>query len=395
MIDNSLDTPVLFQPDKPQTSTQPAPVRQIGSDSAATCARETDSKTLAARQVSGQPKGSRKKGAKKKRAAANPGPPHASAKQTVAQPRQVASERTELLNKYLRQQNPMDLLSLQDRRDRRTIAQNTLALLQAPQTFPNDLLAPPQSLKIMIRACTRETLTYTLDNEELYHRREQALKEASKQNTKIEVTFETTLQACRRIKTQIGDAPVLCLNFASARNPGGGFQDGANAQEESLARASALHSSLSADQTMYIHNANEKNKRENLGLYSDVMIYSPQVPVFKDDTGKLVPPYPISFVSAPAINMSNTGKFSADTIQRARNNRVEKILSIAAAHGYQHLILGAWGCGVFKNPPADVANCFAQFLQPEKKFGTVFQTVTFAMTDLGLCQEFEQRLIGD
>jgi uncharacterized protein (TIGR02452 family) len=47
----------------------------------------------------------------------------------------------------------------------------------------------------------------------------------------VEVTGETTLAAARRLG---GD--VACLVFASARNPGGGFLTGAQAQEEGLAR---------------------------------------------------------------------------------------------------------------------------------------------------------------
>ena len=313
--------------------------------------------------------------------------------QPTALVKKATPEDTELLNKYLRGQNPLALLCSQDRRDRKKVAEDTQALLDAPKTFREDLLTPSQSLKKMIRDSVHNTETFELDHEQLYERRDQLLQQAPAQQTKMEVTFETTLQACHRIRGNIGDAPLLCLNFASAKKPGGGFLTGANAQEESLARASALTASLAADPTMYQYN--DINSSKNRGFYSDVMIYSPQVPVFKNDTGKLIAPYPVSFISAPAINLSSVGKCTTDQIQATRDNRAEKILSIAVARGYSHLILGAWGCGVFKNPAADVAKCFARFLRPEKKFGTVFQTVTFAMTDLSLCQEFDQHLTGD
>jgi hypothetical protein len=59
--------------------------------------------------------------------------------------------------------------------------------------------------------------------------------------THIEVTGESTLAAAARLAKT---GPVLALNFASAKNPGGGFLSGAQAQEESLARASTLYASL-------------------------------------------------------------------------------------------------------------------------------------------------------
>ena len=314
-------------------------------------------------------------------------------RQPTALVKKATPEDTELLNQYLRGQNPLELLCAQDQRHRKKVAEDTQALLDAPKTFREDLLPPTQSLKKMIRQSIHNTVTFELDHEALYARRDQLLQQSPVHQTKMEVTFETTLQACHRIRGNIGDAPLLCLNFASAKKPGGGFLSGAHAQEESLARASALTASLRANPKMYQYN--DANSSENRGFYSDVMIYSPQVPVFKNDTGDLIAPYPVSFISAPALNLSSVGKCAADKIQSTRDNRVEKILSIAVARGYPHLILGAWGCGVFKNPAAEVAKCFARFLRPEKKFGAVFQTVTFAMTDLSLCREFEQHLSGD
>jgi uncharacterized protein (TIGR02452 family) len=59
----------------------------------------------------------------------------------------------------------------------------------------------------------------------------------------IEVVNETTLQGIAALHEE-GAERIGALNFASAKNPGGGFLNGSEAREESLARSSALYASL-------------------------------------------------------------------------------------------------------------------------------------------------------
>lgn len=75
----------------------------------------------------------------------------------------------------------------------------------------------------------------------------------------IEVTSETSLQAAYRMVVLEKQARVTCLNFASAKNPGGGFLSGSLAQEESLARSSGLYSCISQFNEMYEHNRNNRS----------------------------------------------------------------------------------------------------------------------------------------
>lgn len=120
-----------------------------------------------------------------------------------------------------------------------------------------------------------------------------------KQNKKyptIRVVNTTTFAAAKEIydnqKEAIKDSSsnerdttdVLCLNFASAKKPGGGFLKGSQAQEESLARASGLYSCLLQAPTYY--KANRSSNRR--GIYEDLIIYSPEVPVFRDDNDALI-----------------------------------------------------------------------------------------------------------
>jgi uncharacterized protein (TIGR02452 family) len=187
----------------------------------------------------------------------------------------------------------------------------------------------------------------------------------------VEVTNESTLVAARRLG---GD--VACLNFASARSPGGGFLTGARAQEESLARASALYACLAAVPEFYAHHRAEPDPR-----YSDRVIYSPGVPVFRGDDGVLLDEvYKVAFLTAAAPNAREIARdrprhlTSLPATLRARALRV---LRVAAAHGERRLVLGAWGCGVFGNDPAVVAQAFADALRRCDRF----DHVTFAVLD--------------
>lgn len=188
---------------------------------------------------------------------------------------------------------------------------------------------------------------------------------------RIDVTNESTLEATRRLG---GD--LACLVFASARNPGGGFLNGAQAQEESVARGSALYPCLRAAGDFYAYH----RAHEDL-TYSDRVIYSPRVPVFRDDKGNLFPePCEVSFLTAAAPNRSailRTQPDRADGIPAALLRRAVRVLHVAAAHGHRRLVLGAWGCGVFGNDPATVAETFRIALRDNP----YFEHVVFAVLD--------------
>jgi uncharacterized protein (TIGR02452 family) len=196
--------------------------------------------------------------------------------------------------------------------------------------------------------------------------------------TRFEVTDETTLEAAKRICKENEAANPFVLNFASAKNPGGGFLGGAQAQEESLARSSALYPCLSANFEMY-----EYNRRGNSCLYSDWMIYSPRVPVFRNDDGSLVQkPYLVSFLTSPAVNAGVVRQKEPQNIQLiepVNKERARKLLWIANRENHQTLILGAWGCGVFQNDPAMIARIFKDLLTDE--FENCFARVIMAIYD--------------
>jgi uncharacterized protein (TIGR02452 family) len=195
-------------------------------------------------------------------------------------------------------------------------------------------------------------------------------------DTVVEVTGESSLEAARRL----ADAPVAVLNFASARNPGGGYLNGAQAQEEALCRASALHTCLLTARAFYDHHRADRDP-----FYTDRVIHSPAVPVFRDDRGRLLAePYLAGFLTAAAPNagvIRRTAPERAAAVPRALAVRAERVLETAAAHGYRRLVLGAWGCGVFQNEPAHVAGAFRTLLGPGGRFAHSFEHVVFGVLD--------------
>ncbi|MEU7423033.1 TIGR02452 family protein [Streptomyces sp. NPDC040750] len=191
-----------------------------------------------------------------------------------------------------------------------------------------------------------------------------------------EVTGESSLEAARRLAAR----PVAVLNFASARNPGGGYLNGAQAQEEALCRASALHICLLSARGFYDHHRADRDP-----FYSDRVIHSPAVPVFRDDRGALLAqPYSAGFLTAAAPNagvVRRTVPQRAAALPGVLARRAERVLETAVAHGYRRLVLGAWGCGVFRNDPAQVAAAFHGLLGPDGRFSRSFEHVVFGVLD--------------
>jgi uncharacterized protein (TIGR02452 family) len=169
---------------------------------------------------------------------------------------------------------------------------------------------------------------------------------------------------------------VAALNFASAKNPGGGFLSGSEAQEESLARASGLYAMLLGDR-MYDHHRSGCDP-----MYTTWVIYSPDVPVFRLDDGTLLDePYLCSFLTSPAVNVGalRDRDYRGNEIRRVMQSRIERVLEVAAVYGHETLVLGAWGCGVFRNDPRQIAELFRDALAG--RFRGAFRHVLFAVLD--------------
>jgi len=241
-----------------------------------------------------------------------------------------------------------------------------------------------------------ELVQYAVNNTELYTPEQLDSLLATdmpphKSNTKYGVANETTLNAARRLAAE-GEEDIMCLNFASAKNPGGGFLGGAVAQEECIARASGLYPCLLKAPDYYSFHRNQQNF-----LYSDHMIWSPRVPVFKHENGSVTNEVLcIGIVTSAAVNageLQRNGLSKADVIESVMRKRIEKVLAICVAKKHRTLILGAWGCGVFRNDPEMIAGLFHEALTG--KFANCFDRIAFAVLtkNENMIEAFRKRFI--
>lgn len=251
---------------------------------------------------------------------------------------------------------------------RAQLAQETLKILNVGR------YTTPAGATVLLAAALREavrgTVLYLPEHELSF------VPPAAETPMQVTVTNCSTLEAARALCASY--KRVAALNFASAKHPGGGFLAGAQAQEESLARATGLYACLKAKFEFYAH-----HRERETAAYSDRVIFSPDVPVFRDDAGELLEtPWSCSLITAAAVNAAAirqnepelVGQIDALMARRAR-----KVLAVAALHNIAALVLGAWGCGVFQNDPQRVAAIFRDLLRGE--FAGAFARVNFAVLD--------------
>lgn len=207
------------------------------------------------------------------------------------------------------------------------------------------------------------------------------------ENAHILVSPERTLQAAGKYAGQ----KVTVLNFASATNPGGGVLRGSSAQEEALCRCSTLYPCLLGNDLWQSYYQMHRERHDV--TYTDACIYTPGVLVIKTDTNfpQRLPRdkiYSVDVITCAAPNLhpqpnnymnpgyGNPVRLTREQLRALHLQRARKILSVAAIHKTEVLILGAFGCGAFCNPPEVVAGAFREVL-PD--FVHAFRTVEFAV----------------
>ena len=211
----------------------------------------------------------------------------------------------------------------------------------------------------------------------------------------IKVTNRDTFTAAKEyanIINSTNEGFVGVLNFASSTNPGGGVTKGSTAQEECLCRCSNLYLTLYQEKCIREYYNVNKKYMSNLG--SDAIIYSRNVYVFKDKNYNMLPVEDRFYVdvltcAAPNLRENPRNQYNTDAseekltltdeelynihVKRARN-----ILNVAVKNEDDYLILGAFGCGAFRNNPEIVAKAYKDVLQD---YMYCFKVIDFAIID--------------
>jgi uncharacterized protein (TIGR02452 family) len=192
----------------------------------------------------------------------------------------------------------------------------------------------------------------------------------------ISVTQESVCEACKRLVHR--EEKICVLNFGSPSAPGGGWLNGRRGQEEAITRASALYPTIARHQELYRYALSNPSP-----LGSDYIIYSPDVPFFREDNGALMEePFLVSIITSAAVQANQcAGKPDLEAkIRDVMKGRIRKILQIAIQYGHKCFVLGAFGCGAFGNDPFVVAQIQKELLIDEG-LGKYFDLVVSPIED--------------
>jgi len=193
------------------------------------------------------------------------------------------------------------------------------------------------------------------------------------EDMKIIVSKERTYEAAEKYKGK----KICCLDFANNVYIGGDPWT-AGAQEESMCRTSTLYPCLYAKKKEFYEKhktAYRKKKMDDMG--NDDLIYVPDVVVFKTDES--IPKLKredswfktdVIVSAAPQLSFN----FNETEYRKIMESRIKRILDVAAKETVEVLILGAFGCGAFRNPPEIVADIFASMIRNYS-----FEIVEFAV----------------
>lgn len=213
----------------------------------------------------------------------------------------------------------------------------------------------------------------------------------------IEVKDSDSLLAGKRLLEE-GYHPAV-LNFANRQTAGGGVLYGAGAQEENIFRRSNLFMSLYQFHPDGISFGVPQRPERYPMDRTTGGIYSPDITVFRGSEPEGYPllktPYRLGIVTVAAMNrpeLKNRYRI-ADRLVEPVKEKMRTIFRIALKHGHDAIVLGAWGCGAFKNPPQHIAKLFHQVLD-EPEFCNRFKKVVFAIVDRRKL-EIGQKKIGN
>ncbi len=231
------------------------------------------------------------------------------------------------------------------------------------------------------------------------------------QNTTINVICKDYLAAAYE-QVQKGNR-VLVINFASPHCPGGGFLEGYNGQEENLCYRTELAGFMHLQAEIIEDGLWKKPevRKELMEDHPEKLLYPlcpiatregfelkipegavliPDVTVFRADPDNfyelLDVPFKVDVLSIAAPDCPPLIHLGTEKVDYAREDDRRKIKSqiltqllIASKGNYEVIVMGAFGCGAFKNPPRAVAQLYQEII--ENHFKGALKEIVFAILD--------------
>ena len=198
----------------------------------------------------------------------------------------------------------------------------------------------------------------------------------------------TAKQFAEQAEKNGGREKIAVLNMASRQNPGGGVYGGAGAQEEYCFRCSDYFRSL----YQYVDYGSDYGVARSGESYPMDRnfggVWSPGVTVFRGTEEEGYPfleePWKVNFIAVAGVNHPDTVRLQdglewmTPPMVAATGNKLRTILNIAIDNEVDILVLGAIGCGAFRNPPHHVALLFREIFA-EPAYARAFKKVVFAI----------------
>ena len=202
--------------------------------------------------------------------------------------------------------------------------------------------------------------------------------------TVIKVMACDCLEVALAMETSATKTPLV-LDMASMSVPGGGWRKASAAQEENLHRRTNLMHCL--EDPYHVN----PDRKWDYPIPQFGGLYIPNVTVFRGSEAKGYPfldiPRKVSIVASAALKMPptetdpHTGEEVLDRkLARDTLRKIEAILAIAAEHQHTSLVLSAYGCGAYMNPPGHIARLFKAAIHSERFRGR-FANICFAIID--------------
>ncbi len=203
-------------------------------------------------------------------------------------------------------------------------------------------------------------------------------------HTEICVIEADTIDAAHRLSL-LGYNPVT-LNFANQEKVGGGVIRGAHAQEESLFRRSSYFLGLDIQYNPFL----KKQMKGHYRIPEFGAVYTPSVTVIRGTEAEGYPfisPYQLDFIACAAYDIAQHPFSQSSEYVDKTKVKIRMILRLSVNTDHDSVVLGAFGCGAFKNPVSLVAKMFSEVLSEDEFLGQ-FRMVTFAI----LCDASENKV---